>query len=59
VTIGRNAPLDEAGWRILSTVFVSEKAKYFSQAGLTRTRKISPTGKSDFQKKPKELKLAA
>jgi hypothetical protein len=46
VTIGRNAPLDEAGWRTISMILVSEKAKYFSERGLTRIRKISPTGKS-------------
>jgi hypothetical protein len=46
VTIGRNAPLDEVGWRIHTPDFISEKANYFSPEGLTAISENQPSGKS-------------
>jgi hypothetical protein len=46
----RNAPLAEAGWRHKNIYFGKTEGQYFSRTGLTRIRKISPSGKSVVQR---------
>src|SRR5215475_12324418 len=50
VTIGRTPLLVEAGRFAYSLIFISEKEKYFRADGLTRIRKICPSGKSNWVK---------